>query len=684
MEEVEQHRAGQSQPTRHDSGEQLLQSGVLQDDSDNDITTSWIFHQLHVVHDQTHLETRHGGRLPLEWVLLDNQSTIDVFVNRRLLKNIRRIGQYMYIHCTAGVTRTNLVGELPGYGTVWFHPDGIANILSLARVKTKYRITFDSDENNEFIVHKPHGTTRNFKESSRGLYYHDTSTAVTRVAETGTVLVTTVADNASKYAHTDYSRAILARKIQQIIGRPSVRDYIRYVENNLIPNCPVTRRDIVAAEHIFGPDVGSLKGKTTRKRPIGVGLYNHMSIPPGIVEQYRDVIIAVDVLYVNKLPFIATISRYIRFGTVEFLRNQKTTTLTEHVKQVNRLYRQRGFRPVYALMDGQFEPLRGDLADLGIQLNTVSNNEHVPEIERQIRTLKERTRAIYCTLPFRKMPHRLIIEMLYAANYWLNMFPRKGGISKTMSPRTLLTGLTMNYNRHCRLEFGEYVQTHEEHDNSLNPRTIGALALRPTGNVQGGYFFFSLTTGKVINRMRWTTIPMPKEVIEWVERIARQEYAGTTLLFEDRNHNEILDLDQDDDEEDNNSDYEPDDDDDNDNDDDNDDEDNNAPTNQPNEPYDDPGILGDQPHIDNEENQQENNEDNNENNVADDNNNGYEDANDNDHDQDWDEQIEQPNDNDSRSENVNADETNGPVDHHPGGSTGVAAEPLPPIQVQNE
>ena len=31
-------------------------------------------------------------------------------------------------------------------------------------------------------------------------------------------------------------------------------------------------------------------------------------------------------------------------------------------------------------MDGQYEPLRGDLAEIGIQLSTVSNDEHVPEI----------------------------------------------------------------------------------------------------------------------------------------------------------------------------------------------------------------------------------------------------------------------------------------------------------------
>ena len=56
-EEIQQYRADQSQTTKHDCREQLLHAGILQDDPDSDITTSWMFNQIHVVHDQTHLET---------------------------------------------------------------------------------------------------------------------------------------------------------------------------------------------------------------------------------------------------------------------------------------------------------------------------------------------------------------------------------------------------------------------------------------------------------------------------------------------------------------------------------------------------------------------------------------------------------------------------------------------------
>ena len=66
------------------------------------------------------------------------------------------------------------------------------------------------------------------------------------------------------------------------------------------------------------------------------------------------------------------------------------------------------------------------------------------------------------------------------------MFLAHDGVSDTLSPHALMTGYDLDYHKHCRLQFGSYVQTHEEHDNSMQLRTTGAIALRPTGNRQGG------------------------------------------------------------------------------------------------------------------------------------------------------------------------------------------------------
>ena len=46
----------------------------------------------------------------------------------------------MELATQAGSTTTNMVGDLPGYGTVWFHPKGIANILALVNVKKNHKV----------------------------------------------------------------------------------------------------------------------------------------------------------------------------------------------------------------------------------------------------------------------------------------------------------------------------------------------------------------------------------------------------------------------------------------------------------------------------------------------------------------------------------------------------------------
>ena len=58
-----------------------------------------------------------------------------------------------------------------------------------------------------------------------------------------------------------------ARELQVTVGHPSDKDFIRILKKSSLPNCPVTPRDVVIANKLFGPDVGALKGKTTCRNP---------------------------------------------------------------------------------------------------------------------------------------------------------------------------------------------------------------------------------------------------------------------------------------------------------------------------------------------------------------------------------------------------------------------------------
>lgn len=100
----------------------------------NDDTVSFNFFNMEQQDKRTDGHIHHqGAEVSKTWILLDNQSTIDVFCNPKLLKNIRKVS----------VTRTDMVGNLPGYGQVWYNKAGIANILSFLSVNEKYRVTYD-------------------------------------------------------------------------------------------------------------------------------------------------------------------------------------------------------------------------------------------------------------------------------------------------------------------------------------------------------------------------------------------------------------------------------------------------------------------------------------------------------------------------------------------------------------
>ena len=57
-------------------------------------------------------------------------STVHVFYNWHFLSNIRESKKTLHLFTNAGKVVQNQEGDLPGLGTVWYHPDGIANMLS--------------------------------------------------------------------------------------------------------------------------------------------------------------------------------------------------------------------------------------------------------------------------------------------------------------------------------------------------------------------------------------------------------------------------------------------------------------------------------------------------------------------------------------------------------------------------
>jgi hypothetical protein len=54
--------------------------------------------------------------------------------------------------------------------------------------------------------------------------------------------------------------------LQNIIGHPSIKDYLQIMKNNILPNYPITVDYIMAAEDVFGPNLGSRKGKTVPQK----------------------------------------------------------------------------------------------------------------------------------------------------------------------------------------------------------------------------------------------------------------------------------------------------------------------------------------------------------------------------------------------------------------------------------
>ena len=110
------------------------------------------------------------------WILLDSESSEHLFCNDKLVSDVKETtdGEVLRMHSNGGYLDTRLKANF-GSIEVWFCKDSLANILSLALITNKFRVTMDSWVDNALVVHISEGHVLKFKRVSEKLYALDAS-----------------------------------------------------------------------------------------------------------------------------------------------------------------------------------------------------------------------------------------------------------------------------------------------------------------------------------------------------------------------------------------------------------------------------------------------------------------------------------------------------------------------------
>jgi hypothetical protein len=238
------------------------------------------------------------------------------------------------------------------------------------------------------------------------------------------------------------------------------------------------------------------------------------------------VTICIDTFFVNKMPFLHTISERIHYRTSQWIPDRETSTYQEYLAVVFKLYIKAGFNIKYVCADQEFDRVLSKMKDeFKFTPSIVAAQEHVPLVERSIRVVKERCRAVFHANPFESLPRVLMKAVVQECTKKLNFFPVKGGCSDVYSPRTILHEVNLQFDQ-CKVPQLSYVMAHDEPNptnSTQQARAIDGIYMRALTTAQEGHEIFNVNTGEMIQRRNVTCILITDAIVKAIKAWARRD-----------------------------------------------------------------------------------------------------------------------------------------------------------------
>ena len=451
-------------------------------------------------------------------VLLDTGATISVFFNRALLTNVRSTPHPITVHGVGGNIRVDQVGDFGLFGEVYFSADAAVNVLALSKVASEFSVAYHHCADGGAFRVQLSDQSYNFV-CEDGLYVCDFQSHFVGVHNT-------VQEREALYTKREVEAAGHARELARAMGYPSMAHLVKLMSSGAILTLPVTVADLQRAQAIYGPDIGSLKGKTKNRKAKPVTI-EHVPAPARKEQELH-----ADIMFINGEPFLLIVSTPLGMTFVRFLKSRTAGILSEALAAIVNELTSRGFKPTTLLSDGEggISKILPVITSLGMLFNPAGPNMHVPVIENKIKQVKERCRAIINTLPYKLAPFLLKWLVVHVVTR-LNMCPSSTRVDPT-PPRELFLQRKIDYKLDLRISYGEYAQVNAVNTirNSMESRTEPAIALTSLGNLQGSFRFYCISTGGLVTRDQWTPLPLPNSVIEHMNKLAAGEKRGASGL----------------------------------------------------------------------------------------------------------------------------------------------------------